>query len=90
MYWDSRDPIFGPLEGPGDTFEFCRRKNDYSKWRARLTYASPLRDYEISLYGNNVTDELIYEQCGRGRGVYEYRYERPASWGIEFSARWGA
>jgi len=90
VYWDSRDPIFGPLEGPGRVFEFCQRDRDYSKWRARLTYASPLRNYEISLFGNNVTDERIYETCGQGRGVYEYRYERPEYWGVEFSTRWGA
>jgi iron complex outermembrane receptor protein len=65
-------------------------QGDYAKWRARLTYEPPSRNYEISLFGNNVTDELIYERCGQGRGIYVYRYAPPEAWGIEFSARWGA
>ncbi len=88
-YRESADPFFGPLSGPGRAFEYCQRKHDYTKWRARLGYEPADGGYQISLFGDNITDELIYELCGGGRGAYGYRYERPAAWGLEFSARWG-
>jgi outer membrane receptor protein involved in Fe transport len=87
-YRESNKPVFGPLDGPGLVFEYCQRERDYTKWRARLTYEPADSGYQIALYGNNITDERIFEVCGRNRGAYGYRYERPASWGIEFSARW--
>jgi iron complex outermembrane receptor protein len=90
VYCVAINPIFGPLEGPGLAFDYCGREHSYAKWRARLTYEPPAGIYQVSLYGNNITDELIYEQCGRARGAYGYRYERPATWGIEFSAGWGS
>jgi iron complex outermembrane receptor protein len=89
VYWQSVDRSFGPSLGPGPTFSFCKRDHDYAKWRARLTYQLPNDGYQISVFGNNITDELIFGGCGAGRGVYLYGYERPASWGVEFSARWG-
>jgi hypothetical protein len=55
-----------------------------------LTYAPAAGNWQASLFGNNVTDELIYENCSDSRGVYVYRHERPAYWGLEFQARWGA
>ena len=90
VYWESVEPTFGPLQGPGRAFEFCEREHNYTKWRARVTYEPASGDYQISLFGNNISDELIFETCGNGRGIFEYRYERPASWGVEFSARWGS
>ena len=89
VYWQRTDLTFGPNSEPGDSFFFCQVENDYAKWRARLSYQPPDGDYQLSLFGNNITDELIYEQCAAGRGAYDYRHERPASWGVEFSARWG-
>jgi hypothetical protein len=68
---------------------FCF-EDDYAKWRTRLTYESPARSYQVSLFGNNISDELIYERCRTFRGLYLYRHARPASWGVEFSARWGS
>jgi len=90
LYWRSQDPEIQSISGGVTAFEYCGQDGDYAKWRARLTYEPPSRDYEISLFGNNITDELIYEHCRDNRGAYNYRYERPASWGVEFSARWGA
>ncbi|MEN8259069.1 MAG: TonB-dependent receptor [Pseudomonadota bacterium] len=89
IYWERTDVTFGPNQGPGRAFLFCQREHDYAKWRARLSYQPPDGDYQLSLFGNNITDELIYEGCGQGRGAYNYRHERPVSWGVEFSARWG-
>jgi len=89
VYRKSAHHSFGPLSGPTNVSEYCEPENDYTKWRARLTYEPASSDYQVSLFGDNITDELIYELCGRGRGVYGYRYERPATWGLEFSMRWG-
>jgi hypothetical protein len=62
----------------------------YWKWRARLTYDPPAGDYQIALYGNNITDETILQACQDGRAnTYRYRYEAPEAWGVEFTARFG-
>jgi len=89
FYWVSQDPEVQSISGGVTAFEYCS-EGDYAKWRARLTYEPPSRNYEVSLFGNNITDELIYEHCNDRRGAYIYRHERPATWGLEFSARWGS
>ena len=61
----------------------------YSKVSARVTYLPAAGNWRASLIGNNITDERIYEFCSDSRGVYRYRYERPAYWGLEFTADWG-
>jgi len=88
-YRESANPLFGPSSDRGRAFEYCQRVHDYTKWRTRLSFEPADGGYEVSLFGDNITDELIYELCGGGRGAYGYRYERPATWGIEFSTRWG-
>jgi iron complex outermembrane receptor protein len=72
-------------DGPGPCYQ-----DSYTRVGARLTYAPAAGNWQASLFGNNVTDELIYENCSDSRGVYVYRHERPAYWGLEFQARWGA
>jgi hypothetical protein len=57
---------------------------------ARVTYVPPAGNWQASLFGQNITDQEILEFCGSSRGVYRYRHERPAYWGVEFQARWGA
>jgi outer membrane receptor protein involved in Fe transport len=57
----------------------------YTKVGARLTYRPPTENWRVTLFGNNITDEEIYEFCGTSRGVYVYRHARPANWGVEFS-----
>lgn len=64
-------------------------QSSYSKVNARVTYLPAVGNWRASLFGSNITDELIYEFCGDSRGVYRYRHARPAYWGIEFSADWG-
>ena len=54
-----------------------------------MTYVPPAGNWRASIFGNNITDELIYESCGASRGVYRYRHERPAYWGLEFTADFG-
>lgn len=88
-YRESISLFFGPLSGPPNAFEFCQRKFDYTKSRARLAYEPASSDRQVSLYEDNITDELIYELCGGGRGACGCRYERSATWGLEFSMRWG-
>lgn len=64
-------------------------QSSYSKVNARVTYLPAVGNWRASLFGSNITDELIYEFCGDSRGVYRYRHARPAYWGLEFSADWG-
>jgi iron complex outermembrane receptor protein len=68
---------------------YCNQKS-YAKFGARVTYVPPQGNWQASLFGQNITDENIFEYCGASRGVYRYRYERPAYWGVEFQARWDA
>ena len=67
---------------------FCF-EGDYSKWRTRVMYEPASANYRLTVYGNNINDELIYENCIDFRGIYRYRHAQPAAWGVEFSARWG-
>jgi iron complex outermembrane receptor protein len=68
---------------------YCNQEG-YTKVGARVTYVPPQGNWQASLFGQNITDEEILETCGDSRGVYVYRHERPAYWGVEFQARWGA
>jgi iron complex outermembrane receptor protein len=87
MYWQSEYEWLTNLSRDAPP-SFCFQ-DSYAKWRTRLTYEPPSGDYQISVFGLNVTDELIYERCGESRGMFTYRHERPETWGLEFSARWG-
>ena len=64
-------------------------QSSYSKVGARVTYMPAAGNWRASLVGNNITDELIYRFCTDSRGVYRYQHDRPAYWGLEFSADWG-
>jgi len=61
----------------------------YTKFRARLTYNSPGGKYSTSLFGRNITDESILDRCEMQFGFFLSRLEQPATWGVEFTARWG-
>jgi iron complex outermembrane receptor protein len=61
----------------------------YTKTDVRFTYVPAAANWQASLFGNNITDENIYLTCTASRGVYRYSHQRPAWWGIEFSANWG-
>ena len=66
----------------------CGQKG-YTKVGARVTYVPAGTNWRASLFGNNITDEKILESCQTSRGVYRYRHERPAYWGLEFTADFG-
>ena len=61
----------------------------FQRVSARVTYMPAAGNWRASLIGNNITDERIFEFCGDSRGVYRYRHERPAYWGLEFTADFG-
>jgi iron complex outermembrane receptor protein len=87
LYWQSEYEWLGNLTRDSPP-SFCFQ-GDYGKWRTRLTYEAPAANYQIALFGYNITDELIYERCGQARGLWTYRHERPETWGLEFTMRWG-
>jgi iron complex outermembrane receptor protein len=69
---------------------FCHQ-DAYSRWRARLTYAPAGGDWDVSLFGYNITDERYFTGCGSARaGTFTYHWGQPETWGVEFSARFGA
>jgi len=86
-YWQSEYEWMDGLDRDSPP-TFCFQ-GDYAKWRARLTYEPQGGNYRVSLFGNNVNDELYYETCREFRGLYVYRHAQPAAWGLEFAARWG-
>jgi iron complex outermembrane receptor protein len=72
-----------------DPESFCYQ-DAYQRFRARVTYAPAAGNWEASLFGSNITDELYYQECEPARtGVIDYRWGPPAAWGLEFVARWG-
>jgi iron complex outermembrane receptor protein len=64
-------------------------QDSWTKVGARVTYVPPAGNWRASLFGQNITDEKILEACTDSRGVYRYRHERPAYWGLEFTADFG-
>jgi outer membrane receptor protein involved in Fe transport len=87
-YQSEYDWVGGIDEGAGDSFCF---QDGYSKFRTRLTYEPAGGDWQVSLFGQNITDERYLERCNDGRrsGVYDFRYGRPRTWGVEFVYRMG-
>jgi len=72
-----------------DPDSFCHQEA-YAKFRARVTYLPPSSNWEASLYGSNITDHRYFEECGNSRsGIFDYRWGNPATWGVEFVARFG-
>jgi iron complex outermembrane receptor protein len=84
---DGIEYLSGRLKSQGDSYCY---QDAFTRVGARLTYVPPAGNWQASLFGQNITDEEIFERCGESRGVYNYRHERPAYWGVEFQARWGA
>ncbi len=68
------------------------KQDSYAKLNLRATYVPARGNWQAAIFGNNVTDERIYETCdsGGGYGAYHYRHERPFWWGVEFTLHFGA
>ena len=67
----------------------CNQKS-YTRVGARVSYTPAAGNWRATLFGNNITDELILEQCrGAFNTAWNYRNARPAYWGVEFIANWG-
>ncbi|MBT5032588.1 MAG: TonB-dependent receptor [Proteobacteria bacterium] len=60
-----------------------------TKVDARLSYQPANADWRVAAFANNLTDELILENCGDSRGLWRGRYARPQHFGLEFSAHFG-
>ncbi len=55
-----------------------------------MTYEPADAQWQASLFGRNITDELYFDHCDDARsGVFDYRYNQPSTWGAEFVYRWG-
>ena len=62
----------------------------YGKWRGRVSYVPQQGNWQAALFGYNITDEQILFKCGPGRsGSYKSFYEAPATFGAEFTMRFG-
>jgi len=77
-------------EGLDDTGNPYCLQDGYTKLRGRITYLPPSSNWQASLFGSNMTDEVYYEICGDARsGVFDYRYGDPQMYGLEFQYFWG-
>ena len=89
MYWQSDYDWLPPARPGADPHKGFCLQDSYSKLRARLSYESPGGNYGVSLYGRNISDEEILANCGFSWGIGLKTLEAPATWGLEFNARWG-
>ena len=72
-----------------NTTSYCLQ-DSYLKLRGRVTYLPADGNWQASLFGSNLTDEVYYEICGGARsGVFDYRYGDPKTVGLEFQYFWG-
>ncbi len=72
----------------GDPDTSCMQ-DSYTKFNGRITYAPANADWNLALYGGNLTDERILETCDTARSVWRTRLERPRNFGLEFTMNFG-
>lgn len=82
---DKFDYLGGDLDEP---YSACTQ-DSFVKVDPRLTFAPASDAWEVSAFGNNVTNENIIDFCSDTYGVYAFRYQPLATWGVQFTARWG-
>ncbi|NIW24413.1 MAG: TonB-dependent receptor, partial [Gammaproteobacteria bacterium] len=87
VYWqDDYDYIGGFSDEPPSE---CNQEA-YSKLNARITWQSSDGDRLVSLFGTNVSDELILHTCiESGITGRRIQYKPPARWGIEATFLFG-
>jgi len=87
MYFQTEYDYVTGIEATTDSI--CMQ-DAYLKLRGRVTYLPADGNWQASLYGSNLTDEVYFEICGKGRaGVMDYRYGDPKTVGLEFQYFWG-
>ena len=88
VYWQSEyDFVEGIDQNAPTTYCF---QPAYSKLRGRVTYLPASANWQASLFGSNINDELYFEICGGAlAGVFDYRYGNPQVFGLEFQYFWG-
>jgi iron complex outermembrane receptor protein len=64
-------------------------QDSYTKLDVRLGYTPANGDWQLALFGYNITDEKIIDFAETQRSVWRGRLERPAYWGVEFSSYFG-
>jgi len=64
-------------------------QDSYAKFDGRLTYQPANADWNIALYGGNLTDERIIDYCFSTRSVWNWRLQRPRFFGLEFTSHFG-
>ena len=88
MYWQDDYDFEEGLDASGPV-SYCFQPS-YAKFRGRVTYLPESANWQASLFGSNLNDEVYYEICGFGRaGVFDYRYGNPQTYGLEFQYFWG-
>ena len=65
------------------------REDSYTTLDLRLTLSSDDAPWEISLFGNNVTDERVLTQVGSFSGLPQGVPNEPAKYGIQIDYRFG-
>ena len=73
----------------GEKSPMCHQ-DEVQKWRLRAVYDPPDGNWQAAFFGYNITDEEIMFRCQENRhGVYTRFFEAPATWGAEFTMRFG-
>ncbi|MFQ6005841.1 MAG: TonB-dependent receptor, partial [Woeseia sp.] len=56
----------------------------YATFDGRVTYAPSDGDWQVAVFGGNLTDERYIEFCDTNRNVWRWRLGRPRWFGLEF------
>jgi iron complex outermembrane receptor protein len=90
MYWqDDFEWASGTDSWPLDAPPSSCFQNAFSKFDGRITYKPADGDWQLAVFGSNLTDKRYIEFCDTNRDVWRWRLGRPRSFGIEFSAHFG-
>jgi len=89
VYWQDDYDFIGGLNVDGPP-SICFQEA-YAKFRGRVSYVPEGGNWQAALFGTNIGDERYLERCANSRsGMYEYRFGRPDTWGLEFQYFWGS
>ena len=84
-FWRSEIPNFRQdVYGGGSS-----PAGDITRWNARVTYAPAVGDWQLTVFGNNLTDEF-YMNSGFMDSIWQFDFsgvDAPREWGIGLSMR---
>lgn len=90
MYWqDDFEWASGTDNWPKDAPPSSCFQDAFATFDGRVSYKPGDGDWQVAVFGGNLTDERWIEFCDTNRDVWRWRLGRPRWFGIEFTSHFG-